>query len=341
MKFLIFFCAVPLIFADQIVMKNGDRITGSIVKKDGDTLTIKTDQFGTVTTSWAKVDSIKSDTPETVILQGKTVTGTINTTDGQVTVAGQGQTVTAPPADVTAIRNADEQKAYERLQNPTWLQLWSGNAALGLAGSAGNAITMTFTGAVTAARTTNNDKTSIYFNDIKSSAFVNGVNNETARAVRGGWAYDHNVSPRFFFGVSNDWESDHFQDLNLRWVVGGTGGYHLIKGKRTTMDLLLGGDYNHAAFFNMTEKVGEVNFGDTFSFKLNNNTLITQNMLIFDDPASIDNFRGNFNLNAATKIARWLTWNLSFSDIYLNEPQPGRKTNDIVYSTGLGIAFSH
>src|ERR1700744_5509169 len=126
MKLLIFFCAVPLLFGDQIVMKNGDKVTGTIVKKDGDTLTIKTDQFGTVTASWAKVDSIKSDTPETVVVQGKTVTGTINSTDGQVPVAGQGQTVTAPPADVTAIRDAAEEKAYERLQNPTWLQVWTG-----------------------------------------------------------------------------------------------------------------------------------------------------------------------------------------------------------------------
>jgi putative salt-induced outer membrane protein YdiY len=342
MKLLIFFCALPLVFADQIVMKNGDRITGAIVKKDGDNLTIKTEQFGTVTASWAKIDSIKSDTEETVVVQGKTVKGTINTTDGQILIAPpQGATVTAPPADVTAIRNADEEKNYERLQNPTWFQLWAGNASFGLAGSAGNAITETLTAAVTAARTTNNDKTSFYFNDIKSSAFSSGVQSETAQAVRGGWAYNHNVSPRFFFGVGNDFEEDRFQSLNLRWVVGATGGYHAIKGKRVLLDLLAGGDYNHAAFTTNTEKIGEYTFGDTFAFKLSSNTSITQDLHFFDDFSSASNFRGVFDLNATTKISRWLSWNLSLSDHYLHIPVVGRKTNDIIYSTGLGLIFAH
>ncbi len=39
-------------------MKNGDRVTGSIVKKDGKNLTIKTEQFGVVTTSWDQVVSV-------------------------------------------------------------------------------------------------------------------------------------------------------------------------------------------------------------------------------------------------------------------------------------------
>ena len=41
-------CAAPLL-ADQITLKNGDRVTGTIVKKDGATLTINSAHFGTVT----------------------------------------------------------------------------------------------------------------------------------------------------------------------------------------------------------------------------------------------------------------------------------------------------
>jgi putative salt-induced outer membrane protein YdiY len=342
MKLLIIFCTASLIYADQIVMKNGDRVTGTIVRKDGDNLTIKTDQFGTVTTSWAKIDSIKSDKAETVVVQGKTLNGTIDTANGQIAITPQqGPAVTAPPADISAIRDADEQKAYERLQNPTWFQLWAGNASFGLAGSAGNAITETLTAAVTAARTTNTDKTSFYFNDIKSSAFANGADSETAQAVRGGWAYNHNVNPRLFFGVNNDFEEDRFQALNLRWVVGATGGYHAIKGKRAVLDLLAGGDFNHAAFSTNTERIAEYTFGNTFAFKLNSNTSITQDLHFFDDFTNANNFRGVFDLNATTKISRWITWNLSLSDHYLHIPVVGLKTNDVIYSTGLGIVFAH
>ena len=57
-------------------MKNGDRVTGSIVKKDGKNLTIKTEQFGVVTTAWDQVESITADKPVNVVLQdGKTAPG--------------------------------------------------------------------------------------------------------------------------------------------------------------------------------------------------------------------------------------------------------------------------
>ena len=47
-----------------------------------------------------------------------------------------------------------------------------------------------------AARQTNLDKTSVYFNTIRASALLRGVNEKTAQAVRGGWAYNRNVSSR-------------------------------------------------------------------------------------------------------------------------------------------------
>ena len=48
----------------------------------------------------------------------------------------------------------------------------------------------------------------------------------------------------------------------------------------------------------------------------------------------------NFDIGASTKISKWLTWNLSVSDRYLNHPAAGRKTNDLLYTTGLGITFA-
>ena len=44
--------------ADQVVMKNGDRASGAIVKKDGDTLTLESKHFGTITLPWAEVESV-------------------------------------------------------------------------------------------------------------------------------------------------------------------------------------------------------------------------------------------------------------------------------------------
>ncbi|MEO7145888.1 MAG: DUF481 domain-containing protein [Bryobacteraceae bacterium] len=329
-------------FADQIVLKNGDRVTGSIVKKDGKNLTIKTDQFGVVTAAWDQVESIKSDKPVHVVLQnGKTVRGTLATTDGKVEVATQGATVSVTPGEITAIRDADEQRAFDRLQRPGWKDLWAGTASIGFAGTAGNAETQTFTTAVNAARVTNTDKTSLYFNSIKASALAGGKNADTAQAVRGGIGYDHNVSPRLFVNVFNDYEYDKFQNLDLRFVLGGGAGFHAVKTDRSVLDLLAGLDFNRSSFSTpLTQNSAEVYWGDDYSLKLRAATSLVQSFRMFNDLTDTGAFRANFDIGASTKLSKWLVWNVSLSDRYLNHPAPGRKTNDFLYTTGLGIAFA-
>jgi hypothetical protein len=353
------FLALPLLFsfvllparADQIVMKNGDRVTGSIVRKDGKNLTIKTDQFGEVTASWDQVQSIQTEKPVTVVLQdGRTTQGTLATVGGSVEITAPQAKITAAPGDITAIRNTDEQKAYDRLQRPRLTELWSGTGTLGFAGTSGNARTLTFTTGVNAARITNTDKTSIYFNAIKASALVGGTNSDTAEAVRGGWAYSHDVRPKLFVSVFNDFEYDKFQDLDLRYVVGGDFGYHLMKSKRSQLDVLGGADYNHASFFTPVTtpptprtpnfSAAEYMFGDDYNLKLNGAASLVQSMRFFDAFSDTGAYRMNFDVGTSTKIGKWLTWNVSLSDRYLSHPAFGRKTNDFLYTTGLGITFA-
>src|ERR1700736_2686685 len=97
-------------WADQIVLKNGDRVTGTIIRKDGKDLTIKATNFGLITTAWDQVESISADKPLTVVLQnGNTVQGTLATTDGKVGVVTQSTRLNVTPAEITTIRDAEEQ----------------------------------------------------------------------------------------------------------------------------------------------------------------------------------------------------------------------------------------
>ncbi len=324
--------------ADQVVMKNGDRVTGTIIKKDGKTLTIKTDQFGVVTAAWDQVESVKTDKPVNVVLpDGKTVQGTLATSGGKIEVGA----ASVAAADVGAIRNDDEQKAYERMLHPGWAELWSGTGTVGFAGTAGNAKTLTFTTGATAARVTNTDKTSIHFNAIKASAVVNGKSADTAQAVRGGVAYDHNAGPHLFFNVFNDYEYDRFQNLDLRAVFGGGLGYHAVKTERSKLDVLAGGDFNPSRFSTpLTVNSAEFFWGEDYNLKLSGATSLVQSYRMFNDLSHTGTYRVNFDVGTSTKLYKWLTWNLSLSDRFLSDPAPGRRTNDFLYTTGLGITFA-
>ena len=329
-------------WADVVVLKNGDRVTGSIVKKDGKNLTIKTDQFGVVTVAWDQVDSVTAEKPVNVVLSdGKTVKGTLATTGGKVEVATQDAKLSLAPAEVATIRDDAEQSAYERKLRPGWGQLWAGTGSLGFAGTSGNARTLTFTTGINAARVTNTDKTTLYFNTIKASALVSGKNSETAEAVRGGIGYDHNLNPRLFVNVFNDYEYDKFQNLDLRFVLGGGLGYHAFKSERSRLDVLGGGDFNHSSFSTpLTQKSAEIYWGDEYSLKLGAATSLVQSFRMFNDMTNTGSYRMNFDIGASTKLSKWLNWNVAISDRYLNHPAAGRKTNDLLYTTGLGITFA-
>jgi putative salt-induced outer membrane protein YdiY len=334
--------ALNTAWADQVALKNGDRVTGSIIKKDGKNITIKTDHFGVVTTAWDQVESVHADKPLNVVLpDGRTVQGTIATTNGKVEVATKDKKLSLSPADVTTIRDDAEQRVYDRLQQPGWGQLWAGTGSVGFAGTSGNAKTLTFTTGINAARITNTDKTSLYFNTIKASALVNGKNADTAEAVRGGVGYDHNLTSRLFLNVFNDYEYDKFQNLDLRFVLGGGLGFHAIKTERSRLDLLGGLDFNRSSYSTpLTRKSAELYWGDEYALKLGGATSLVQSFRMFNDLTNTGTYRMNCDIGAFTKVSKWLIWNVSLSDRYLNHPAPGRKTNDFLYTTGLGITFA-
>jgi putative salt-induced outer membrane protein YdiY len=340
------FTLIAPVFADQVVMRNGDRVSGAFVKKDAKTLTIKSEFFGVVTLPWDQIQSVKADTPITVEMAGQTVQGTLLTTGDKVEVVSGADKREVAPADIVALRNADEQKAYERLLAPRLADLWAGTASIGWAGTSGNAKTATFATGMNAARVTKTDKLFVYFNSIKASATVNKVNAGTAQAVRGGWGYNRNLKPRIFFNGFNDWEYDRFQNLDLRTVIGAGLGANVWKAERGRFDLVGGMAYNREKFdpirpaLPFVRNGAEAYWGDDFNYKLNARTSLFQGFRMFNNVKVGERWRMNFDAGATTQLTKWMTWNLSISDRFLNLPVAGRMKNDFLYTTGIGFAFA-
>ena len=101
--------------ADQVTLKNGDRLTGTIVKSDAKTLLIKTTFEGDVNVQWDAVSGIESSQPLHLALKdGQTIVGTVTTSDSKFDVATKDTGPVAAPIDtVVAVRNDAEQKSYD------------------------------------------------------------------------------------------------------------------------------------------------------------------------------------------------------------------------------------
>ncbi|MEX2303402.1 MAG: DUF481 domain-containing protein [Bryobacterales bacterium] len=333
-------------WADQVVLKDGDRITGDIVKKDGETVTMKSKNFGTVTFPWDDIATITTDQPLNVALPNdRTVKGTLQTQDGRIQVVTPEGPQSAVPSEIVALRDDTEQSAYERLLDPGLLDLWTITGSLNIAGAKGNAGTSTLTTPISLVRVSNTSRTTGYFNSIRSTATFDGVSEQTAKAVRGGWGYERNLTSRVFVNAFNDYEYDAFQSLDLRVVLGGGLGYQVWTAESGRLAVVGGAAWNRETFDPLdadafTRNSAEAYWGNHFSYKVNSRMDLVQSFRMFNNLSSGGEYRINFDVGATTKVAEWLTWNVAISDRYLSNPVPGRKNNDLLYTTGLGFTFS-
>ena len=153
--------------ADQVTLKNGDRLTGSITKSDGKELVIKTDYAGDVTVKFDAIQAITSAGDLTVSMGGKTVVGPVTTNGDNVVVATKAAgSVEAPKASVTMLRSPAEQAAYEKSLHPGFGEGWNGGVNVGFALTRGNSETKNLNIVFNASRKGLRDKLSLYTNSI-------------------------------------------------------------------------------------------------------------------------------------------------------------------------------
>lgn len=340
---VLLFCGAGM--ADQITLKNGDRLTGAIVKSDGKNLTVKY-YDGTVSVPWEQVDAISSSGPLYLTLKsGQVVNGHVNFADGKVEVettdAGK---ITTSKDSIQIVRSKEEETAYqdeiERYRNPKLLDLWTGFIDTGLAAARGNSETTTYNLGFNAARMTPRDKISVYVTSLYASQTTGGKSATTANAVRGGIRYEANVSDKLFVFGFTDQEHDQFQDLDLRSVFGGGFGLHAIKTNTTLLDLFGGGSLNKEFFSTgLNRTSAEALVGEELNHKISRATTLQEKLSFYPNLSSAGDYRLNFDSGIVTQLSRWLSWQVSLSDRYLTDPAPGKKTNDVLLTTGLRVTF--
>jgi putative salt-induced outer membrane protein YdiY len=358
---LLSLCAT-LVRADQVTLKNGDRLTGMIVKtEDGTkTLLIKTELAGDVTVEWDAVTALASSQPLHLTLSsGRVIVGTVSTTDGKLAVATkEAGEVPAEHASIQAIRNDKEQAEFDRLQHPRLRDYWSGLFDLGLSITEGNSSTSALSIAGKAARVVPKNKLTLYYTQVyaKDSKQTPAVTN--ADAIHAGIRDEFNLTPKIYVFAFTDFDSDALQNLDLRNVLGGGPGYRLINSKNTQFDVFGGASFNQEYFSSYitanpapppaeiqvpseSRHSAEVLVGESLSTKLGSRTKISEQLTFFPNLSSTGDYRVTFDANATTKLNSWLGWQVTFSDRYISNPPLNLKGNDLLLSTGLRLTFGH
>jgi len=352
----------PALFADQVSLKNGDRLTGTIVKSDAKTLVLKTESAGDVTFQWSAIDVITSTQPLHVGLAGgQMVVGPVTTKDGQIQVTTQtAGVVTASKDSIQVIRSDSELAAYdaamERLQHPHLGDFWSGTLDTGLSLTRGNSATLSYTLTGKAVRQTELDKITVYTTAVYEKNDTTSPSQVIAHQITGGVRGDINFSARWFAYAATDFDSNALQNLDLQNVVDGGIGRHLIKTKKTQFDIFAGAGYNQEFFGAytlpnpapppatlpfpaVTQRNAEANVGEQFNTKLGSRSAFSETFNYFPNLSGPSGYRFTFNSVLSTAISKWLAWQFSLNDTFLSNPPTGIKGNDLLLSTGLRLTF--
>jgi putative salt-induced outer membrane protein YdiY len=328
------------VMADQISLKNGDRISGTVLKSDGKVLVFKSDLVGDLTVSMSDITELASEKPVYVgLADGRTVVGGLRVANDQSEVKATSGAVTFSRGAIQFIRSEAEQLAYEDALNPGWMEQWTGGADLGIAITKGNSDTTNVALGLGMSRETRSDKTTLYGAGIYNRENTNGVSRTVANTIRFGGRYDRNINEKWFGYGFSDLERNGVQLLNLRWVIGGGIGYHAIKNERTQLDLLGGLAMNREYFKGIdNDRTSlETQIGQTLSHKFNSRTTLKEQLFFFPNLTRGGEYRINFDTSLVTDITKRIAWQITFSDRYLSDPPLGSKQNDMILTTGLRV----
>jgi putative salt-induced outer membrane protein len=336
--------------ADTLVLKNGDHLTGTIEDSDGKDVTLKTDFAGEIKIHWATIQDVKSDEPVYVVMPDKnTVHGNVATDGANLVVRpANGTVVQLPMTAVTVVRSSDRQAAYEKTLHPGLLEGWAGGVNLGFALARGNSDTTNLNTGFTADRKTLHDEVTLYESSLYSTNGLPG-GGVTANSILGGAKFDRNFTKRWFAFVSADYAHDELQNLNLRQIYSGGLGLHAISTPNTTLDFLAGANYTRETYSGATSENGQVNrnlagltLGEDFMHKFGESTTVNEVFYFYPDLSNTGQYRFSLDAASVTKINSWLAWQMSLSDRYVSDPPiAGTKANDVIFSTGINISFTH
>lgn len=224
--------------ADEVYLASGDRVSGTVVSKTGDTLTMKTDFAGEIGIAWDKVISVSTVAPVVVQLDDATVLqGTLaRSGDGSVGIQGSElvQAEQVPVARVALINPPAPENGVKL----------RGRANAGVYIAKGNTDKEAYHGDIEAvARTEQNRFTA---GAIYNQATDNGIESENNAMAY--LKYDHFLTKKWYTYANTVMFKDDFADLNLRSTLGLGAGYQFFESEQTNLSLEGGLSYVNEDF---------------------------------------------------------------------------------------------
>lgn len=347
MVLLLLLCLTYSTFADIILMNNGDKISGKIVRKEGDKLFVETEIAGIIGLKWSMVKEIVSDSSMAVTLDdGNVIEGRIAPEGEIIKVETKEETFEVPRKEIKEVRTPNAQvefeKAQKKIADARITDLWNGTLDVGFSLTNGNSDTHTFSAAMRAVREIPHKKISAYANAVQVKDTSTNVTKVRAQSVWAGARYEVDFRTKWFAFASGDFEYNQPQKLNLRAVLGTGFGYHTIKRDHLSLDISAGVTNNYENFSTgLVRNSAELSLGEELKYHINSRARLTERAVFYPNLSQIGQARALLDASLETDISSWLGWHVTIGNRFNSRPVNLTENNDFIMSTGLRFFFGN
>jgi len=324
--FLIYiFWAGPAL-ADEVILGNGDKLTGTVVKVEGGKLTLKTDYAGSVEIQMEKIKSIVTDQPAEIKMEsGEVLKGRLKTSEeGKLEVEpGPGrERATVDWGKVVAI-------------NPPPRKL-TGSFTVGGTSQSGNTDRVSGSVGLDASIKSDKDRFSLGF----LFNYGQDKGQETVNNTYLSLKYDYFFTQKFYGLLVLQLLKDRFVDLNLRTIVGPGVGYQIWDDPIKFLFFEAGVTYFSEDHIESPHKDwAAARLAGSFRYKFFKIITFAELLELYPNLS----YGGEYTLRNEASLISPLgaAWSLKLSNIWRrdSDPAPGILKDDLTWILGLQYSF--
>ena len=315
--------------ADQVVLKNGDRLDGHIVTLDAGKLTINVLGLGDVKVDVAQVATFSTDGPVDLRLTNGTAVK---------------QKVDAVPAGGVAIEGglaANQPVAIAELKqiNPP-APAWAGSIQAGALLIRGNSDTDSLNLGVNLVHKTEQDDVSVVASYLygRTKDRVTNLVQTTTENWQVETRYDYNFTPRFYGFLDGLVRKDRVAFLDLRVVPSAGVGYKFFDQADFKLSGELGLAWVYEKFTNNTPERDDISGRAAYhvSKKFNDVLSAFHDLEYLQSVQHVRNFNVNADLGLHAQLTKHLFGEAKITWDYDSAPANGALKNDLFYALSVG-----
>jgi hypothetical protein len=315
------------VFADDVVtLKNGDKITGTVVDMNGGKLKIKTAYAGEVQIDWGQIQTLTTaGAVKLKLTDGELIEGKVSTTETG-TLKVEGETLKSPV-------ELDPTKVAKINETPTQ---WHGSIDLGYFQTGGNTRKISGIAAINLLRETDHDKFQIRA-DFRYGR-ERGVT--TDRKAYGLLKYAYKFTERFYGYISEEVFHDFAKDLRVGTVTSVGVGYDFIKAEHTDLSAEAGIAYMTNDFRRSPDE-GHVGARIFVHFRqdLFLGLVFTNDLTLYPNFERGRDWQGRDEAAISAGLGKGWTMRVGAIWDYDHEPPAHAFRHDVLYFATLGYKF--